>query len=100
VLGVFIFAAAATPTPDPFTMLLLALPILLLISGAFLIALLNDRRRARKSSEPDYGELADDEASPLGGPGGLGDVSPIDAPAPVDVDDFEHQRRDDGEPTS
>jgi sec-independent protein translocase protein TatC len=100
ILGVFIFAAAATPTPDPFTMLLLALPILLLISGAFLIALLNDRRRARKSGEPDYGELSDDEASPIGGAGGLGSVSPIESPAPVDADDFEHRDRDDGEPNS
>ncbi len=100
VLGVFIFAAAATPTPDPFTMLLLALPILLLISGAFLIAVLNDRRRARRSSEPDYGDLGDDEASPIGGPAGLGRASPIDAPAPLDDDEFEHPGRNDGEPSS
>ena len=82
-------------------MLLLALPILLLISIAFLIALLNDRRRARRSSEPDYGELSDDEASPIGGPDGLGGVSPVEAPTPIDdPDDFDHPGRNDGDPTS
>ena len=63
-------------------------------------SLLNDRRRARRSSEPDYGELSDEEASPIGGPGGLGGVAPIDVPAPLDADEFEHHGRDDGEPTS
>lgn len=64
VLAVFVFAAVATPTGDPFTMLALALPLLAMIGLAYVIAVLNDRRRARTSSEPDYDSLSDDEASP------------------------------------
>lgn len=63
---VFIFAAVATPTGDPINLILLAGPILLLVSIAVGIALLNDRRRARrKGAEPDYDDWDDDQASPL-----------------------------------
>lgn len=69
VVASFGFAAVATPTPDVMSMFLLALPLLALFFVAIGIALLNDRRRRRK--DPDlaatdhYGDLADDEASPL-----------------------------------
>jgi sec-independent protein translocase protein TatC len=59
-----IFAAVATPTGDPINMVLLAAPILLLMSVAIGVCLLNDRRRARKGGG-DYSEWDDDEASPL-----------------------------------
>ena len=63
---VFIFAAVATPTGDPINLALLAGPILFLVAIAVGIALLNDRRRAKRGlCEPDYQEWADDEASPL-----------------------------------
>jgi sec-independent protein translocase protein TatC len=63
---VFIFAAVATPTGDPINLALLAGPILFLVAIAVGIALLNDRRRAKRGlGEPDYQEWADDEASPL-----------------------------------
>lgn len=66
VVGVIVFAAVATPTGDPVNLVLLALPILALVVIAIGIALLNDRRRARRAgSEPDYAGLSDDEASPL-----------------------------------
>lgn len=65
IFGVFVFAAVATPTGDPVTMLLLSVPVLVLVGGAVAFALLNDRRRARLSGEPDYASLADDEASSL-----------------------------------
>lgn len=81
VLGVFLFAAVATPTGDPITMGLLAAPILLLMGIAFGIAYLNDRRRARRSSEPDYDDLDDDAASPIGTPGR------IEAPSAIEDDD-------------
>jgi sec-independent protein translocase protein TatC len=81
VLGVFLFAAVATPTGDPITMCLLALPILVLMGVAFGIAYLNDRRRARRSEEPDYEALDDDEASPIAKP------DRIEAPAAIDDDD-------------
>jgi sec-independent protein translocase protein TatC len=84
VLAVFLFGAIATPTGDPISMMLLAGPMLLLILIAFGICLLNERRRARGSSEPDYDSLADDEASPIGGPGDIDGVEPIDRPDPLD----------------
>lgn len=61
---VFIFAAVATPTGDPINLILLAGPILLLMSLAIAIAILNDRRRAKRN--PSWAmDLDDDEASPL-----------------------------------
>ncbi|MBM3669170.1 MAG: twin-arginine translocase subunit TatC [Actinobacteria bacterium] len=66
IFAVVIFAAVATPTGDPINLALLAGPILVLVVIAVGIALLNDRRRARrKKAEPDLSELSDDEASPL-----------------------------------
>ncbi len=62
----FVFAAVATPTGDPINLILLAGPILILVMAAVGIALLNDRRRAkRKGVEPDYQGWHDDETSPL-----------------------------------
>lgn len=79
ILGVMLFAAVATPTGDPINLLLLAGPILILVAIAVGIALLNDRRRARRrASDPAYAELADlddDEASPIDL-----EPSPIDEP--------------------
>lgn len=66
IFTVFIFAAVATPTGDPINLVLLAGPVLLLVVIAIGIALLNDKRRARKGLlEPDYNDWDDDEASPL-----------------------------------
>lgn len=63
---VFIFAAIATPTGDPINLALLAGPILILVAIAVGIALLNDRRRARRGiGEPDYEDWDDDQVSPL-----------------------------------
>jgi len=62
------FAGVPTPTGDPINLMLLAGPILLLVMIAVLIAVLNDKRRARRrreSGEPDFSDLADDEISPL-----------------------------------
>jgi sec-independent protein translocase protein TatC len=84
VLAVFLFGAVATPTGDPISMMLLAGPMLLLILIAFGICLLNERRRARRSSEPDYDSLSDDEASSIGSPDDIGDVKPEDPPEPLD----------------
>lgn len=65
VVGVFVFAAVATPTGDPVTMLMLAVPMWLLFEIAVLVAKANDRRRNRRSDEPDYEALDDDQPSPL-----------------------------------
>lgn len=49
IFGITLFVAGFTPTADPLSMLLLALPLVCLYFGAGGIAVLNDRRRARKS---------------------------------------------------
>lgn len=59
----FVFAAMMTPTPDAWTMIALALPMCGLYFGAYGVAWLIDRRRAK--NRPDWSALADDEASPL-----------------------------------
>jgi sec-independent protein translocase protein TatC len=65
IFTVLIFSAIATPTGDPINLMLLAGPIMLLVIIAVGISLLNDRRRARKSRISGFGELDDDEISPL-----------------------------------
>ncbi|EGX57062.1 protein translocation system component [Streptomyces zinciresistens K42] len=61
IMGITLFAAIATPSTDPISMLALAGPIWVLYFGATAIAVLNDRRRARRDAEGP----ADDEASDL-----------------------------------
>jgi len=63
VMLVCLFAALATPTGDPWNMALLAAPILILVSIAIGICLLNDKRRARRNVTEGYGQWGDDEAS-------------------------------------
>lgn len=64
-ISVFIFAAVATPTGDPINMALLAGPILILVTIAIFVCLLNDRRRARRDGRAGLAALDDDEASSL-----------------------------------
>jgi sec-independent protein translocase protein TatC len=73
----FVFSAVVTPTPDPFGMTALGLCLSALYFLAVGGAYLNDRRRARRA--PLYGDLGDDEISPLE-PG-----DPVEAGEPVDV---------------
>ncbi len=85
----FLFAAVVTPTPDPFGMTALAIPMSGLYFAAVGIAFLNDRRR--RSLEPDYGDISDDEASAIDiGSPETEDVTPVSPAAPVD------RRRDGG----
>ncbi len=65
IFTVLIFSAIATPTGDPINLMLLAGPIMILVIIAVGISLLNDRRRARKTRNSDFGQLDDDEISPL-----------------------------------
>ncbi|MFB7380247.1 twin-arginine translocase subunit TatC [Kitasatospora purpeofusca] len=60
VMGITVFAAFATPSADPLSMLALAAPIWALYFIAVGVAMLNDRRRARRN--PDLA-LDDEEAS-------------------------------------
>jgi sec-independent protein translocase protein TatC len=48
IFGLFVFAAVATPTPDAITMLLLAMPMVILVVAAEIIAHALDRSRQRK----------------------------------------------------
>jgi sec-independent protein translocase protein TatC len=49
VFGITLFVAGFTPSADPLSMLALAVPLILLYLFSGVFALLNDRRRARKS---------------------------------------------------
>lgn len=62
VMAITVFAAFATPSADPVSMLVLAAPIWALYFIAVAIALVNDKRRARRN--PDLA-LDDEEASQL-----------------------------------
>ncbi|MEU0004856.1 twin-arginine translocase subunit TatC [Streptomyces sp. NPDC006314] len=76
VVGITAFAAVATPSPDPMTMLALAAPIWALYFVAVAIALLNDRRRARREAVGP----GDDEASELDlTPEEIGEVEAVTA---------------------
>jgi len=61
----FLFAAVASPTPDAGSMLALAFPMVGLYLLAVAIAWVNDRRRSRRAAADGFGDLSDDEASPL-----------------------------------
>jgi len=79
VILIFVFAAMMTPTPDAWTMLALALPMVALFYAAVGVSTILDKRRKRH--EPDWANLADEEASPLDAGAG-----PLDAKAsPLNV---------------
>jgi sec-independent protein translocase protein TatC len=83
VLLIFVFAAMMTPTPDAWTMLALAFPMVGFYFAAVGIAMLLDKRRARR--QPDWSNLSDDEASPLDDGAGPLDDGPLDdGPSPLD----------------
>ncbi|MBO0867489.1 MAG: twin-arginine translocase subunit TatC [Micromonosporaceae bacterium] len=73
----FLFAGVAIPTGDPFSMIALGAGLTALYFGAVLFAYLNDRRRERRRRAL-YGDVADDEISPLDL-----DAEPIAAGEPV-----------------
>jgi sec-independent protein translocase protein TatC len=77
-----VFAAVATPTTDPFNLFIFAAPLLLLMVVAFGICWLNDRRRASRDARSGFGDLSDDEASPLDL--GVEPVEPVEPVAYVD----------------
>ncbi len=74
----FLFAAITVPTADPFGMTLMGGALSSLYFGAVLFAYFNDRRRAR-ARRAEYGDVGDDEISPL-----EADIDPVEAGPPVD----------------
>jgi sec-independent protein translocase protein TatC len=64
VFAFFAFSAIAIPTGDPFSMTALGLGLTALYFGAVGFAFVNDRRRERRH-RAEFGEVDDDEASPL-----------------------------------
>ena len=58
IFGITLFIAGFTPSADPLSMILLAVPLIALYFGAGGIALLNDKRRARRSKESLEGPIA------------------------------------------
>jgi sec-independent protein translocase protein TatC len=71
IFGVFLIAGMVNPSPDPGTMLVLGGIAVALVEIAEVFVYFNAKRRARRDP---YADLADDE------------LSPVDAPEPVDVD--------------
>ncbi len=75
IFGITLFIAGFTPSADPLSMLLLAVPLISLYFAAGGIALLNDRRRAKKFKVSEGGE------------GEISAAAPIEAAAPLDHPD-------------
>jgi sec-independent protein translocase protein TatC len=69
----FLISGMVNPSPDPTTMLILGGICVVLVELAEVFVYFNDKRRARLHP-PLYENLSDDE------------VSPIDAPEPVETD--------------
>jgi len=53
IFGCFVFGAVATPSTDPVSMLALAAPMTVLFLVCEFLATMNDRRRAKRSDNPD-----------------------------------------------
>ena len=72
IFGITLFVAAFSPTADPLSMAALAVPLIFLYFGAGAIALLVDKRRAKKASS-----MSDTQASEIDL------VKPIDSPESI-----------------
>ncbi len=71
IFGITLFIAGFTPSADPLSMLLLAVPLIALYFAAGGIAMLNDRRREKRTAKM-FAETP------------VGSAAPIDAPTPID----------------
>jgi sec-independent protein translocase protein TatC len=71
IFGITLFIAGFTPSADPLSMILLAVPLIALYFAAGGIALLNDRRRAKRDAK-------------FQSDGSIGEAAPIEAATPID----------------
>ncbi len=81
IFGLFVFAAIATPGQDPFSMLALALALTVLFEMAVQIARIHDKRKLRKRRD-EWGDVSDDEATPLEGAGSIESPHAVDPTPP------------------
>ena len=58
---IFLFAAVATPSTDPYTMCAMAIPMAVLFEAAVGIAIIHDRRKARRRAAEHAEEALDDD---------------------------------------
>lgn len=72
IFGITLFVAAFSPTADPLSMAALAVPLIFLYFGAGVIALLVDKRRAKRAAA-----ISDTDASDIDS------VRPIDSPESI-----------------
>jgi sec-independent protein translocase protein TatC len=81
--GLVVFAAFVVPGNDPISMSVLAVVLIVLYEVAVMVAKIHDRRKAVVAAETGFGNLSDDEASPMPQLHGSGEVDPVEAPSPV-----------------
>jgi sec-independent protein translocase protein TatC len=80
VFSLFVFAAVATPGTDPISMVALGVAMAILFELAVQISRIHDKRKAKREALEGFGDLNDDEASPLD------DYTPepVEQPEPVE----------------
>jgi sec-independent protein translocase protein TatC len=77
---IFLFAAVATPSTDPFTMCAMAVPMVVLFEIAVFVAVVHDRRKARRKAEEREATHLDDDVPSV--------IDPIPEALPARLDSW------------